>query len=118
MDYFCDVCGNPAPAAVISNDRLYCQKCAACFDTCSLCLNSAQCEFENNPSPLPKVIQQTIRQGTMVIQQTVRNPERVKQFCFPCKCFDQDDLICRRQDNWCREYNEYIPPSRQESVGE
>ena len=116
MDYFCDVCGNPAQAAVISNERLYCQRCAALFDTCSLCLNSVGCEFETNPSPLPKVVVQTIRQGAVTMQQQIKNPERIKQFCFPCKCFDQDDLICRREERWCPNYNEYIPPSRQTPV--
>jgi hypothetical protein len=114
----CDYCGRQVQPVVITEGRGACIECAKYFGTCYMCRNCSACQFENNPSPLPKVVSRTIQRGNAVIQTQVRNPERVKQFCFPCKCFDMDDLICRRQENWCSNYDEYIPELPHEDLSE
>ena len=115
-DTRCDYCGSPLKPFVINENALACMNCLQSFNTCRMCSESQTCAFETDPSPLPKVVVQTIRQGPAVLQMQVKNPERVKLFCFPCKCFDQDDLFCRREEGWCREYNEITPPLRDQRI--
>ena len=79
-----------------------------------MCIKGGECEFETNPSPLPKQIPYTVRQGNMMIQTVIPNPERVKLFCFPCGCFDEENLYCCKQDGYCAKYNEIQPSSRQD----
>ena len=109
----CDYCGSLVPPFVINEDALVCMNCCKSFTTCRMCEKVYECPFETDPSPLPKVILQTMQQGPMTVQTQVRNPERVKQFCFPCECFDKEDLICRREDGWCPSYTEITPRFRQ-----
>ena len=112
--FSCDYCGRPNAPVVDDAGNCSCVECCNTFYTCRLCENIFQCEFENNPSPLPRQVQQTIQRGPMTMQTVIKNPERVKQFCFPCKCFDQDDLLCRREENYCKNYIEMTPRFRQE----
>ena len=112
----CDYCGRPASTVVDDEGNCSCVSCYQRFYTCYMCDHAVTCEFENNPSPIPKQVQQTVRQGNMVMQTVVKNPERVKQFCFPCQCFNQDELYCRREDSWCKNYKENAPRFRQERL--
>ena len=110
----CNYCGRENPCFIITvfNDdtpTAMCPNCAQYIGTCSLCPNGVKCEFETNPSPLPKQVQQTIRQGNMVAQTIVRNPERVKAFCTDCQCYNIDLSACSRQFGTCGKYNEYVP---------
>lgn len=105
----CNYCGQ-APVKVINeNCTGACERCASLFGTCSMCLNGVNCEFETNPSPMPKQVMQTIRQGNMVMQTVVPNPERIKAFCTNCSCYGIDPPMCLRQFGTCGQYNEYIP---------
>lgn len=110
----CDYCGRPVSTIVDSEGNCSCVDCYKQFDTCIMCCNGNTCAFETDPSPIPKVVTQTMRQGPMVMQTQVKNPERVKQFCFPCKCFNQDELLCGKEDRWCSSYNEITPRFRQQ----
>lgn len=105
----CSYCGQ-APARLI-NENLTgaCPNCAQYFNTCTLCLHSANCEFQTNPSPLPHQVQHTIRKGNMTAQTIIQNPERVKAFCVPCHCWDAESGSCNRQSGTCGNYNEFIP---------
>lgn len=116
VDIPCDYCGCPASSVVDEAGNCSCMNCFKQFYTCAMCENAQYCAFEQDPSPLPRQVQQTIQRGPMIMQTTVKNPERVKQFCFPCKCFDQDELICLRIDGWCKSYVETAPRFRQERL--
>ena len=114
--YKCEYC-EQNPGLIINpidecDYRLMCPRCSQALNTCALCTKSARCEFEQNPSPLPKQVQQVIRQGNMTMQTIIPNPERVKAFCFSCHCFNEEELLCRREDGWCSSYDEYIPSPR------
>ena len=74
-----------------------------------MCLKSVNCEFEQNPDPMPKQIQQTIRQGNMMAQTVVKNPERINAFCAHCPCWNTLDACCNRENGTCGRYDEYIP---------
>ena len=105
----CNYCGQQ-PARIINlNGTGACDRCAQYFNTCQLCLNSMNCEFETNPDPMPKQIQQTIRQGNMVAQTVVRNQERENKFCTHCPCWNTIDACCNRQSGTCGRYDEFIP---------
>jgi hypothetical protein len=58
---------------------------------------------------MPKQVMQTIRQGNIVMQTVVPNPERIKAFCTNCGCYNADPPMCLRQFGTCGQYNEYIP---------
>jgi hypothetical protein len=77
-----------------------CGKCARALSTCAGC-KYANCEFQENPDPLPKTIMKQFRQGNAVVQTTVMNPERVKKFCEPCPCFNKEDYACDKEFNCC-----------------
>lgn len=112
----CDYCGRSVSSIVDQEGNCSCVECYQRFYTCYMCDHAVTCEFENNPSPIPKQIQQTVQRGPMIMQTVIKNPDRVKAFCFPCKCFDQDELICLREDNWCKNYKENAPRFRQERL--
>lgn len=78
-----------------------CDRCMAASGTCNLCVNAAICEFNTNPSPLPKEVQKVIRQGNMTVQTVVQNPDRIDITCRKlCKCFSED-LGCLKQFGCC-----------------
>ena len=85
-----------------------CDECRLALSTCAGCRNSSTCLFESDPSPVPKVIQQQIRQGNMVIQQPVKNPLRIQITCEKgCLCYDKENG-CRRQLNSCENHKSII----------
>ena len=112
----CDYCGNPASTVVDSEGNCSCVACYQKFYTCAMCENGHSCPFETDPSPIPKVVMRQVRQGNMVMQTQVKNPERVKMFCFPCPCFDQDDLFCCAEEHWCHNYKEINPRLRDQRL--
>jgi hypothetical protein len=113
-DIVCNYCGRQLPPFVISDDALVCMNCYQQFYTCRMCEMGHLCEFETNPSPSPKVVFQTIRQGPMVIQHQVKNPQRVEQFCHKCLCWNTEKGYCGKEDGWCKKYHELRPPYREQ----
>ena len=104
VPYICAVCNRIGSAEDIFIDsktnKYLCGDCLAAASTCKLCANATSCDFESNPSPLPKVVMQNIRQGNMMIQTQVRNPERVKITCANgCICYQNS--VCMRQMGSC-----------------
>lgn len=103
----CDYCGNPA-SSIINEDNLKCM-CAQCFSmtkTCAMCVEGGKCAFETDPSPLPKQVQKTIRQGNMVLQTVVKNPDRIRETCqFGCICF-HEEFGCLKENGTCGNYKE------------
>lgn len=98
----CFVCNRVSPNPLIDSatNNYICPECLRNASTCSLCKSGQTCSFETDPSPLPKVVMQQVRQGNMMMQTQVRNPERVKITCANgCPCFQESE--CMRQYNQC-----------------
>jgi hypothetical protein len=94
----CDFCGNamlPNQATVEPNGHISCPRCAQLNSACGSCSHATECLFETDPSPLPKVVVQTVRNGNMTIQQQVRNPAREEITCKKCNCYN-DTWHCMR----------------------
>ena len=116
----CNWCGRPClEGSIVSenpnqeSDAKWLVMCHQCFGqtkTCTMCLEGNKCPFETDTScPLPKQVQQTVRQGQMVMQTVVMNPDRVEKICkMNCKCWS-DDFGCLKQNGTCGQYEEVIP---------
>lgn len=115
----CDVCGQPIVGKfeIVCNGlgtenetwHKICKQCASQWGMCPTCHAITLCDFETNPINIPKQVQQQIRQGNMVVQTVVRNPEREKETCVKnCECWNAELGVCWRQycmqqgciDNW------------------
>lgn len=102
----CEICGQPIlkPIIDVSTNgefHIICQSCAKERMSCTFCSKNGLCSFENDPSPLPKVVMQTINKGNMVMQTQVPNPDRIRETCQKnCFCFDAE-IGCLRQNNYC-----------------
>ena len=100
----CNYCGNPLKEATIWPEfqLITCLRCAQQIEQllatnpCQICCEAAECEFETSTNPLPKLVMQTVRQGNAIMQTQIRNPERMKQTCAGCYCYNKDKNICCR----------------------
>lgn len=107
----CGICGSKMPRGLLIDatnpaDPFYiCPQCEQKIGTCFTCEKAQQCSFESDPSTLPKVIPQTIRQGNAVMQTQIRNPERVKITCEKnCACYDKEIGCIREESQCCNKY--------------
>lgn len=81
--------------------RIICQKCNELLSTCTLCRHGQSCAYDDDPSPIPKLIQKQVRQGPMISVTQEINPERVAITCAKgCLCYDPENG-CSRQYNTC-----------------
>lgn len=79
---------------------ILCPNCANQLSQCVTCAEMVHCSFETDPINVPKQVQKQIRQGPMVIQSVVRNPEREKVTCAKgCPCWDSVKNSCLRQNS-------------------
>lgn len=102
----CDCCGKEHLQSYLCswNNENYITLCGTCFQaasTCDLCVNESTCAFEQDPSPIPKQIMKNIRQGNMMMQTSVKNPERVDKFCTNCHCFNVEENTCNKEFGHC-----------------
>ena len=99
---FCSICGNPVLSnGIIDGFHLICRNCFSLLKTCQACRYGSLCEFETNPSSIPKAINKQIRKGNMTAVTQVMNPERVRITCEKgCKCFDKKNG-CLKQNGMC-----------------
>lgn len=102
----CDCCGKEHLQSFLCswNNENYITLCGTCFQaasTCDLCVNGSTCAFEQDPSPIPKQIMKNIRQGNMMMQTSVKNPERVDKFCTNCHCFNIAENTCNKEFGHC-----------------
>ena len=106
----CDICGQFIiidSIIDIEDGKIYevCQNCASRFNTCHTCDKAAYCDFMENPSPIPKAVMKQVRQGSMVMQTKIRNPERIKITCENgCSCWNKEEKYCCREHNTCGQY--------------
>jgi hypothetical protein len=78
------------------NWHYICQNHFSVLYTCQTCDWSAQCGFHNDPNGQPYIVQQ-VRQGNMIIQQQVKNPEMISQHCTTCHCSFGDKNDCLKE---------------------
>lgn len=83
----CAICGNPilGPTIWFEGNGL-CENCGHQIGTCQTCWERSYCVFETDPSPVPKMVQQTVRNGNMVSSFPVKNPARIAITCQSQKC--------------------------------
>lgn len=116
--YNCNVCNTDTLQIItyiINDDSQVCFICPDCYSrlgTCQMCKNK-KCNFEDDPSPLPKTIQKQMRQGNMITTFQVMNPARMDITCKQgCPCYDEENNACFRQNGTCGNYEmNYIPNS-------
>ena len=101
----CDICGQMflPPATFIMEENsesitVACPNCHQNLGKCSTCEYGSYCDFkENTTCTLPPMIQQTMRQGGMVMSRTVPNMARTEETCKKnCKCYDPKENCCSR----------------------
>lgn len=81
--------------------RIICQKCSELLSTCTLCQHGKNCAYDDDPSPIPKLIQKQVRQGPMISVMQEINPARTAITCAKgCLCYDPENG-CLRQYNFC-----------------
>ena len=77
---------------------IFCQECASKLSSCAFCRKAQTCEFETNPDPMPKIIiQQAQKNNNVVMQFQVKNPERIKKFCYFCCCWNAEEEVCFKE---------------------
>lgn len=111
--YECDICHRQIHHTEVIYDsksnKIVCSDCCNRLSTCDNCHNGNICLFETDPSPLPKQIQKQIRQGNMIGQTIIKNPERVRQICeVKCPCWDTETESCNKQLRYCANIQEVI----------
>lgn len=108
----CEICGgfiidNSNSFLTMGNDNEYhelCGRCVSAIGYCSLCSYGRVCRFETDPNPLPKAIPIQQRQGNMIIQQLVKNPERIKATCGDgCRCWQNEQ--CQKENGCCKNFH-------------
>ena len=108
----CNYCGRDGARILYLRDEVcyfMCEQCSQHCNTCGLCNQVRYCEFETNPSPIPKQVQQTIRKNNVQVQTIVKNPERIQLCCTSCHCWNTAEGYCNREYMTCGNYNEFIP---------
>ena len=99
----CEICGH----FIIGSSFLeqqngvwheFCGKCQQKMGTCHLCDHARNCKFEQDPSPIPKMVQKQIRQGNMVSITMVPNPDRIAALCAGCPCYDKEVWCWRHEE--------------------
>ena len=100
----CDICGQIVPDSMFTQKSdgswiRICKKCESLSGTCGGCSKSSTCDFETNPSPIPKAVEKRFQQGNQIMITQIKNPSRIDVTCrINCPCFSEE-FGC------CREYN-------------
>lgn len=111
--YECDICHRQIHHTEVIYDsksnKIVCSDCCNRLSTCDNCHNGPICLFETDPSPLPKQIQKQIRQGNMIGQTIIKNPDRTLITCKKgCPCWDAETESCNKQLRYCANIQEVI----------
>lgn len=91
----CKLCGKQVEGAQlcysVDLEEVFCNNCIYLLGGCYSCGNVVSCAFEQDPSPLPKIVVQTVQQGNMTMQTQIRNPEREAITCkTKCPCWNEE----------------------------
>lgn len=111
--YECDICHRQIHHTEVIYDsksnKIVCSDCCNRLSTCDNCHNGPVCLFETDPSPLPKQIQKQIRQGNMIGQTIIKNPDRTLITCKKgCPCWNTETESCNKQLRYCANIQEVI----------
>lgn len=111
--YECDICHRQIHHTEVIYDsksnKIVCSDCCNRLSTCDNCHNGNICLFETDSSPLPKQIQKQIRQGNMIGQTIIKNPDRILITCKKgCPCWDAETESCNKQLRYCANIQEVI----------
>lgn len=111
--YECDICHRQIHHTEVIYDsksnKIVCSDCCNRLSTCDNCHNGNICLFETDPSPLPKQIQKQYRQGNMIGQTIIKNPDRILITCKKgCLCWDAETESCNKQLRYCANIQEVI----------
>lgn len=111
--YECDICHRQIHHTEVIYDsksnKIICSDCGNRLSTCDNCHNGNICLFETDPSPLPKQIQKQIRQGNMIGQTIIKNPDRILITCKKgCPCWNTETESCNKQLRYCANIQEVI----------
>lgn len=111
--YECDICHRQIHHTEVIYDsksnKIVCLDCCNRLSTCDNCHNGNICLFETDPSPLPKQIQKQYRQGNMIGQTIIKNPDRILITCKKgCPCWDAETESCNKQLRYCANIQEVI----------
>lgn len=111
--YECEICHRQIHHTEVIYDsksnKIVCSDCCNRLSTCDNCHNGNICLFETDPSPLPKQIQKQIRQGNMIGQTIIKNPDRILITCKKgCPCWDTETESCNKQLRYCANIQEAI----------
>lgn len=111
--YECNICHRQIHHTEVIYDsksnKIVCSDCCNRLSTCDNCHNGPICLFETDPSPLPKQIQKQIRQGNMIGQTIIKNPDRTLITCKKgCPCWDAETESCNKQLRYCANIQEVI----------
>lgn len=103
----CDICGAPIirhKYIEVINDKLYvfCATCSNKMFTCSLCDKAQECSFQTDPSPIPQTVVKQFRQGNMIMQGEVANPDRIAITCAQCDCWIDEQ--CQKENRRCEKF--------------
>lgn len=102
----CAICGQPIMGHTVwFNNQVLCENCGKLIGVCQTCAERTHCDFETDSSPVPKVVQQTVKQGNMVSSFPVKNPNRTEITCKAkgCVCFDGNNG-CKRDLGSCDQW--------------
>ena len=97
----CEVCGKIVPDSMFTQKSdgswiRICKNCQSKSGTCGGCSKSSICDFETNPSPIPKAVQKRIQQGNQIVMAQIKNPSRIDATCrINCPCFSEENGCCR-----------------------
>ena len=107
---YCAICRNPIlkhPIFFNSIDgslKAVCKGCKEHFGSCGVCSKSTACDFETNPSTIPKAVMKSFQQGNMITQTQIKNPARIDLTCrINCECFSEE-FGCLRENGTCGKY--------------
>ena len=89
-------------------DVALCDNCFAQRHRCVTCGQAVMCSFEQDPSPIPKVVEQRVQQGPMIQIMQIKNPERIKITCENgCMCWNPE-FGCMREMGSCGQWYLFI----------
>lgn len=100
----CEWCGQSTPPDEIKiwiiddKPRFLCPHCSQMVNTCQTCAYGNECGFANDHS-MPQIVNQTVRQGGMIMQTQVKNPKLVDKHCRSCRCSCDDKGTCLRDEH-------------------
>lgn len=86
----------------LSENLLLCESCAPQLHTCRGCANREYCAVENNVQNIPPTIVNNIQKDGRIVQQIeMVNPELFKTYCPTCNCSTNDTQCGRKITQYC-----------------